>query len=121
MKTAFEAAREAHEHHFDSHRGAFSADDPVILYDNHPWRGRALEHAMLRRWLTDHGYRWSEGHYPTSGEDRGYTVAFVIDVDDEEPELILDAWRQAISVTHAMAADGTLNQIATIAMQGGSS
>ncbi len=119
---ALEAARDAHEHHFDSHRGAFCDDDAdtVTLYDNCPWKGRALEHAMLRRWLSVNGYAWTEGQYPLSGEDRGYTMAFVIELDDREAEPIFDAWREAIAITHAMAAEGTLDRTAAIATHGGS-
>src|SRR5262249_41063080 len=107
---ALAAARDAHEKNFSSRRGAGEFGDHTgktigfYIYDNNPWddgsiggdRDRiydALVKAMDARGCREVG----RAHYPTMGEEAGYTFAAIyVSADPANASADMDAARAAV-------------------------
>jgi hypothetical protein len=97
-KLARLAARDAHTNLFESHRGVYEVEGPVlarptvVYYNNHPYEGsptrREEETAKLMEALKEAGIEeLAYATYPVSGEQAGYTFAMVLGAGPEQTEL----------------------------------
>lgn len=96
---AREAAKIAAEEGFDVRRGAVPVGlGLAVVYDNHPWDGRAEGVELFRRGLAglpDQPDVLAEAVYPGEGPDRGYTLALLVRAGSDRRWPVLGATYRA--------------------------